>query len=206
MDVTIVIPTIRANPDLLSDCLEAVADTAPDAEVLVMDHGTFSENCNRGASQAQGDWLLFLNDDCLPQPGWYDAMLDAGYQYSGIVGARLLYPDGQIQHSGIVFDADPPILTPRNRTWDVPSGHVEAVTGACLLIDMDIWQELGGFDEGYRNGAEDVDFCLRALVAGYRPWYCAEATVIHYESASGELRWRWVRENIERFNATYSVS
>lgn len=203
--VSIIIPTINANPALLDECIEACKDTAPDAEILVVEGGTFAENCNEGASRAYRDHLLFLNDDTIPQLGWAESML-AATTHAPLVGARLLYPDGRVQHSGILFDADPPILTPRNRTWDVPSGPVSAVTGAALLITAALFDELGGFDTGYRNGNEDVDLCLRATVLGYPIWYCAEATIIHHESASGEPRWRWVNENIARFNATYTVS
>lgn len=205
MEVSIVIPTIHADDTMLHACIEAVVATAPDAELIVTDDGTFAENCNRGAALATGDVLVFLNDDTIPQLNWLDRMV-ACLDSAPIVGARLLYPDGRIQHTGVFFSVDEGGLVAWNRTWDCPSGDVPAVTGAALLIWKDVFHRLDGFDVSYRNGYEDVDLCLRAREQGWPIWYCAESTIIHHESASGPARWAHVHENIRLLQDRWVVS
>lgn len=206
VNVAVIIPTINANPTMLHRCIELCADTAPDAQLIVADYGgTFAENCNEAASQTDADVLVFLNDDTEPQPGWLDRMVDC-LDMAPIVGARLLYPDGRVQHSGVYFEQDDGGLVARNRTWDCPSGEVDAVTGAALMIRRDIWSLLDGFDTDYRNGYEDVDLCLRARLRGNPIWYCADATIIHHESQSGEARWTHVGHNIRLLQERWIIS
>lgn len=193
----VVIPTIRARPDLLAACLAACEQTLPDdVTVQVIEGGTFAENCNQAPDAPV---VIFLNDDTVPLDDWYWRLVAPFADPDvGIVGARLLYPDGRVQHAGIYLTGSPQI-TAHNRTWDVPSGPVVAVTGACMAVRRECWDQLGGFDPTYRNGYEDVDVCLRAAQAGWTVWYQADADVIHHESASGSLRWQWVRDNVELF-------
>lgn len=156
-----------------------------------------------GAAYTHGDPIIFLNDDTEPQAGWL-GMLDAfDNPEVGIVGCRLVYADGLIQHAGVYLACEGGTLTAYNVHDDLPSREVEAVTGACLAIRRDLFDELDGFDEGYRNGYEDVDLCLRARAAGWKVWYVAEATVVHHESQSGPRRWESVRENVERLQVKH---
>lgn len=205
MDISIIIPTIRADQQLFDQCVEAVYETAPDAEVIVAEGGTFAENCNQGATRAAGDIYIFLNDDTIPHVGWSYALCEPLTEGAAIAGARLLYPDGRLQHTGIYFTLEQGLLTAVNRTWDVPTQQVDAVTGACMAVRADAFHELGGFDTGFRNGYEDVDICLRAREAGLVIYYVAEANVTHYESRSGPARWEWVGDNIERLQHKWVV-
>lgn len=204
MNVSIVIPTIHANDQLLDECLTAITDTAPDVEIIVAEGGTFAENCNEGAQRAQGEILLFLNDDTIPQLHWLDRMVDK-ITHAPIVGARLLYPDGHIQHTGVFFETDPGGLVAYNRTWDAPSGEVPAVTGAAMLVAPNVWPILDGFDTQFKNGYEDVDFCLRAREQGWPIWYSAESTIIHHESASGPERWAYIHDNVRLLQERWVV-
>lgn len=207
MDVSIIIPTINARPDLLDACVTACRETAPDAELLVMEGGTFAENCGVGAAESSGHILVFLNDDCLPHLTWlYELIAPLERGVASISGARLIHPDGRLLHTGVYFGMEGDILTAYNRTWDVPSGPVDAVTGACLAVKRSTWFALGGFDPVFRNGYEDVDFCLRARQQQYGCWYVAEATVTHYESQSGPARWAHVHDNIRLLNERWSVT
>jgi GT2 family glycosyltransferase len=197
--VSIIIPTLNRS-DLLENCTACLS-----TEYVVVDEGLpFAEHCNIGASYVHGDILLFLNDDTEPQPGWLEPIQEAfDDPRVGIVGSRLIYPDGRIQHAG-VYLAQPGVLTAYNELEDLPSREVEAVTGACLAIRKTLFNELDGFDEGYVNGYEDVDLCLRARAAGWTIRYVAESTVVHHESQSGAARWTHVHHNIERLQERWA--
>lgn len=198
--VTIIIPTIVADQAMLNRCISQVWSTARDVETLVPRDRTFAENCNQAARDATTEMLVFLNDDTLPQPGWLEPLigiLDAG---AHIAGSRLTYPDGTIQHAGIYFGLVDGVLHGFNYTEERDTGPVDAVTGACMAIRRDDFLTLDGFDEAFINGNEDVDFCLRVRQHGGRIVYCAESTVIHYESRSGPARWSHVTENVQRLN------
>ncbi len=210
MNVSIVIPTVHANQDLLDECLIAVNATAPDAEVLLIDDGTFAENCNQGAREASRPLLVFLNDDTVPAPGWLESLVEAFDEPDvGIAGSCLRYPHTlALQHAGVDFDLDDNGLLRaynitnelENLTRDVP-----AVTGACLAIRSDLFSAAGGFDEEFRNGYEDVDLCLRVRDVGWRIRYVAESVVLHHESASGDTRWAHVSQNVHRLQTLWHV-
>lgn len=212
MTVSIVIPHYGADL-LLHDCLAVLDPTvetivvnnnpgpAPRSWTVVIDNDEnvgFARACNQGAANASGDRLVFLNNDTIAQPGWLDR-LDTALDEHPLVGARLLYPDGRVQHAGVDIRDEAGILVAYNRRRGLidhpePARPVDAVTGACLAIRRDLWDQLDGFDEGFVNGYEDVDLCLRAGGA----WYEPRAVLIHRESASGPVRWSHVRENVAR--------
>ena len=150
---------------------------------------------NRGTELADGEYLLFLNDDIeVQQEGWLDALLEhAKRPEVGIVGPQLLYPNRKVQHAGIFLttlgagrhsfrflaEDDPGYfglaLTQRN---------VIAVTGACMLIRRDTFDRIGGFDEAHEVVNNDVDCCLRVWRAGLNVVYTPYAQLIHHELAS----------------------
>lgn len=205
MVTSIIIPSLNRT-DLLADCLTALSFTAPDVEVIIANYGgTFAQNCNKGADKATGDILIFLNDDTIPQPGWLKPLIAPIPERAGITGAQLFYPDGCIQHSGVYFDAPDNILTAHNMTWESKSGPRDAVTGACMAIHVGLFHALKGFDEGYVNGYEDIDLCLRAKKQGVVIRYVAESRIIHLESQSGPARWTHVSHNIARLQELWNV-
>lgn len=162
---------------------------------------------NFGAEVARGQYLLFVNSDVLPKrPLWAGELLQIYKSLAnpGLLGAKLLYEDGSLQHAGIAFR--------RYAQWgdlwinDHPfkgqsplglSGvrEVDAVTAACALIEASLYRELGGFSEDYIIGDfEDSDLCLRARSAG-RPSYVAlDVELYHLERQSqnrtGDGAWR----------------
>ncbi|MDP6775759.1 MAG: methyltransferase domain-containing protein, partial [Candidatus Latescibacteria bacterium] len=164
----------------------------------------FAKANNRGAGDARGEFLLFLNNDTVPHPGWLSALvseIEADPQV-GIVGAKLLYPaTGRIQHAGIELINGLPDHVFRNVDADDPRvsqpRDLDMVTGACLMIRRDLFERLNGFDEGYLNGVEDVDLCLRTRDAGYRVRYCPASVLDHHEGTS-EGRYDHVRPNLQR--------
>ena len=167
----------------------------------------FARACNQGAAAARGRRLLFLNNDTVPTGGWLDALWQVARDPAvGAVGARLLYPDGTIQHAGIGWINGVPDHPLRHQ----PANHPEAtqlreldmVTGACLLVAGDLFRELGGFDEIYRNGVEDIDLCLRIRAAGRKVVYQPEAVVFHLEGRTAG-RFNHVSENLQIFAARW---
>lgn len=150
---------------------------------------------NKAAAEASGDLLLLLNDDVAPlRPDWLSAMV-AHMQDPrvGIVGARLLYGNGMVQHEGVIMGlANLCEHAGRLRPGDDAGPHglglmdrqVSAVTGACLLIRASLYRDLGGMDERFAIALNDVDLCLRARQTGWRVVYCAQAEMSHYESLS----------------------
>ncbi len=196
VNVSVIIPTIHYAPEMLAKCEKLVRQDVE--EVIVPDGGTFAENCNTGAAQATGDIIIFLNDDTEPQKGWLLPLIDPIIRDPsiGITGAKLVYPDGTIQHAGVYLTMENGLLTARNVCWNAATGTVAAVTGACLAIRRDLFTHLGGFDTDFKNGYEDIDLCLRASHVPMQILYVAESVVLHYESQSGPRRWSHVDSNV----------
>lgn len=165
----------------------------------------FARGCNQGAARARGKYLIFLNNDMIPQKGWLDEMVKAIeiIPKVGAVGSLLLYPDGTIQHAGVVFGR--PYFTihlHKGKKRDYAPARIpkilQAVTGACLLVPRPLFEQAGGFDEGYRNGFEDLDLCFKIRSLGYRVLYWPQSILVHFESVS-EGRHQHDPENLSRF-------
>ncbi len=150
----------------------------------------FAKACNQGAKAARGKYLVFLNNDTIPLKGWLKALVSEveGYPEVGIVGSKLLYPDGTIQHAGVVLSRleGLPYHIYRGFSGDSPAVNqrreYQVVTAACLLIRQSLFMELGGFDEGFHNGFEDVDLCLKAGERGAHIVYQPRSVLYHLES------------------------
>jgi GT2 family glycosyltransferase len=223
--VSLVIP-VHDHAALTRRCLEAVLPDLPEGcEVVVVDDASsdetgavlrsfgeriqpltlrenvgFARACNEGAAAATGDLIVFLNNDTEPRSGWLDALLEHAERHpdAAVVGAKLVYPTGGVQHAGVVFGQDG---YPHNLYAGLPEGHpaversrpLQAVTGACMLARRTVFDAVGGFDAGYENSLEDVDLCLRIGAEGGKVHYCHEAVVVHMESASRGRRDRFKR-------------
>jgi ADP-heptose:LPS heptosyltransferase/GT2 family glycosyltransferase len=149
---------------------------------------------NQGARAANGDYLLFLNDDIeIRDPGWLSALLEHAQRPGvGVVGARLLYPDGKVQHAGQYLTetqsrhafrfADAGSTGPFGIA--TVAREMMSVTGACQLIPRPVFESLGGYEEAHSVVNNDVDFCLRAWRAGLAVLYTPHATLIHHELVS----------------------
>jgi ADP-heptose:LPS heptosyltransferase/GT2 family glycosyltransferase len=150
---------------------------------------------NLAANEARGEYLLFLNDDIeVTDPDWLQAMLEEAQRPEvGAVGARLLYPDGRVQHAGMFLAA----MGQARHAFRYAAGDdpgyfglaltrrdVIAVTGACLLTRRDTFEALGGFDEAQAIVNNDLDYCLRAWRSGRVNLYTPFAALTHHEAAS----------------------
>ena len=169
---------------------------------------SFSENNNAAAAIARGEFLVLLNNDTLATPGWLAALIAAARRekHLGVLGNKHLYPQTKLlQHAGMAFDEKgfPYHLNPGTDPA-APSANVrrefQCVTFACVLISAKVYRELGGLDTAYRNGFEDVDFCLRARAAAYRVVYSPGSVIFHYgQSTPGrkdndDANWRIFQE------------
>ncbi len=154
---------------------------------------------NLGSSYSSGGILLFANNDIeMLSDGW-DCRLREIIAHAdvGAVGARLLYPDGTLQHSGVVMGgiSGRPIHEgrgvpsndggPLNR-WK-RSREVAAVTGAFLAVRHDVFERVGGFEQELAIAYNDLDFCLKVRACGLSVIYCAEIEALHYESKTRGL-------------------
>jgi GT2 family glycosyltransferase len=224
--VSVIVPT-RNRADLLETCLAGIAATAyPDLEVIVVDNDSddprtlglldgldparhrvlrhagpfnFSAINNRAAGEARGQVLCLLNNDIeVIGPDWLATMVGQALRPEvGAVGARLLYPDGRIQHAGVVLGIAGAaahahrLLRPGEegyfRRHDLPQ-FVSAVTAACLVVRRDRFLAVGGFDEhDFPVSFNDVDLCMRLDRQGWQTLYEPRATLIHHESISRGL-------------------
>lgn len=156
----------------------------------------YSRLNNRAAAEARGEILVFLNNDTeIEDAGWLTEMIShAARREVGAVGARLWYPDGTLQHGGVILALGG---VAGHAFPHIPRGHpgyfnraflqqnCSAVTGACLAVRKSVFEELGGFDEKNLSVTfNDIDFCLRLTERGYRVVWTPYANLVHYESAS----------------------
>ncbi len=167
-------------------------------DIRLMDYpGVFNWSAinNAAAARSESDMLLFMNNDIeATTGGWLHALAELGQRPEvGAVGARLIYPDGKLQHGGVVLGFGGPaghIFTglPKGLRayigWDQMVHQYSAVTAACMLVRRTVFEEVGGFDEALAVGYNDVDFCIRLGKAGYRILYTPHAELTHYESVS----------------------
>ncbi|HEV3383958.1 MAG TPA: glycosyltransferase family 2 protein [Gemmata sp.] len=221
--VSIVIP-FKDRPELLRNCLRSLAHTSyRDFEVILVDNGSkerrtkrflsrnlargrfvvvdgsgqfnFSRLCNSGAARANGEYLLFLNNDTeVLDPAWLEQLLRPAMDARvGIVAATLLYPNRTIQHAGI-FPRDDGLWVHQYR--GVPVGHrgensellvprsVPAVTAACLMIRRELFQAMAGFDERYPVTYNDIELCERVRERGLLVVITPHVRLMHYEGLS----------------------
>jgi len=173
-------------------------------------------SCNAGAAAARGEFVLFLNNDTVVTPGWLEALLRcfAEEPDAGLVGAKLVYPDGRLQEAGgIVFrdgsgwnygrfddPADPRYNFRREADY---------CSGAAILLRRSLFESLGGFDTRYAPAYyEDTDLAFAVRAAGLKVYYEPQSTVIHFEgitagtdTGSGTKRYQVV--NREKFLAKW---
>jgi GT2 family glycosyltransferase len=216
--VSIVIPT-RDAPGMLSKCLDSIfrLSTYQNLQVICADNETtderalalmrrsgvdrvlcpgtfnFSKVNNQSARVADGEYLVFLNNDIeVVTQDWIEQLLHHAEQPDvGAAGALLLYPDRKVQHCGIALGfrgtADH-VMRGVDSTIDGYAGSLAharecaAVTAACMMMRKSLFEEVGGFDEHYFTAYQDVDLCLRLHARGKRNVYTPRAVLVHHES------------------------
>ena len=152
----------------------------------------FVHSCNRGAAQARGEFLVFLNNDTQVQPGWLDSLRDTfdRQPQAGLVGSRLIYPDGRQQEAGGIVFRDGSAwnygqLDDPDRPEYSYLREPDYVSGAALAIRRDLFEQLGGFDPRYAPAYyEDTDLAFRVRAAGQRVYYQPGSRVLHFEGVT----------------------
>lgn len=149
---------------------------------------------NQAAACSQGDLLLLLNDDVrILHPGWLEEMVRQSLRPGvGVVGARLLYPDGTLQHAGVMLSRDGATHLLRGaKAGDtgylnalICQRDLSAVTGACLMIRREVFDQVGGIDESFAVSCNDIDLCLRVRAAGWRIVWTPYATLTHVDGGT----------------------
>lgn len=241
VSASIVVPCLN-NVGLTLQCLQSLRNTlvAGTCEVILVDNGStdataelrsdpgegfrvirneknlgFARASNQGASAAGGRHLIFLNNDTVATEGWLEEILAPLEEPDvAIVGARLLFADGTIQHAGVNvgLGSKDGLAQGFHAHYRLPGDHlpalrpadVAAVTGAAMAVRRDAWEAVGGFHEGYWNGNEDVDLCLAVLQSGWRIRYQPTSVLYHHESMSGPDRWNGYARNVALFNERWA--
>lgn len=198
LQVDLITTIVRNNPQL-----QVIEHSAP---------FNFSSIMNLGAHKAHGAYLLMLNDDIeVVSPDWIQSMLEyAQLNQVGVVGTKLLYPDGRIQHAGCLITDNRGFS--RHAFQYMPDApdlyfgigsvarNCSLVTFACVMIRKDLFFELGRLDERFNVEQNDSDFCLRTIAAGYRIVYTPFARLIHKDARSrSEAKIIKVSKNIQQF-------
>ncbi|MBI1814584.1 MAG: glycosyltransferase [Deltaproteobacteria bacterium] len=189
----------------------------------------FSRLLNQAVAAVDSPYVILLNNDTeVLSPDWIEVLLGfAKLPQVGAVGARLLYPDGRVQHAGVLLVGRGvaleafqglPDWSPGYLNYAMLSREYPAVTGACLMTPRQLFLDVGGFDEtDLRVAYQDVDYCLRLGAADYRCVHAASAELLHYEHGSREgvvdpheaavMRERWADrlDDYETYNPNLSL-
>ena len=192
--------TERFEVIVVDDCsTDGTAESVPPMPGVVYlrneTNSGFIASCNHGAEKARGEYLVFLNNDTLVKPGWLTALLDTFSEepLAGIVGSKLIYPDGRLQEAGGII-------------WRDASGwkygkfddaakpqynylrEVDYCSATALMIPKALFHSVGGFDSRYAPAYyEDTDLSFKVRRAGYKILYQPFSEVIHYQGASGGI-------------------
>jgi GT2 family glycosyltransferase/glycosyltransferase involved in cell wall biosynthesis len=215
---TIVIP-VHGHALLTYTCLKSVRENTPAGvyEVVVVDDASpqptevalsevkgvrfvrneanrgFVASCNRAAKLARGEVIVFLNNDTIVTPGWLDALTSLLRERpdAGLVGAKLIYPDGRLQEAGGLVWRD-------GSAWNYGRGddpdkpeynyarEADYCSGACLAVRRELFEQIGGFDSRFAPAYyEDTDLAFAVRAAGRKVYYQPFATVVHFEGGTG---------------------
>jgi O-antigen biosynthesis protein len=152
-------------------------------------NGGFIRSCNSGGEVARGRYILLLNNDTRVVDGWLDELIGSFslFPHAGLVGSKMLYPDGSLQEAGGIIWRD-------GSAWNYGRGddpnrpqycfarQVDYISGCSIAIPTDLWRSISGFDPHYTPAyAEDADLCQRIIEKGLEVWFQPTSRVVHYE-------------------------
>ncbi|NBB78480.1 MAG: glycosyltransferase [Verrucomicrobia bacterium] len=164
----------------------------------------FAKANNQAARLASGELLVFLNNDLILTADWFEPMLaafDAWDDVGAVGNIQLNAKTGLIDHAGVFFQLDGQPGHSRKGKKRIPKKQFlewNAVTAACLLVRSALFEQVGGFDEAFINGSEDIDLCLKLRAKGFRNLVSTKSVIYHHVSASSG-RYKYKVENAELF-------
>jgi GT2 family glycosyltransferase len=169
--------------------LHVVSDTAP---------FNFARRSNRGSQAASGEILVFVNDDFVPiRSDWLELLTaPLADERVAITGGTLLFEDNSVQHLGVGiiagsdrhFYSGTNMSIPRVASLVAMNREVDAVTGACLAVRADVFNDVGGLFEGFPLNYNDIDLCLKLRQAGFRIVYSPHVRATHWESRTRRVK------------------
>lgn len=174
----------------------------------------YARKINFAVRHSRGEHLLLFNDDIeVITPDWIEAMLEYSQQPAiGAVGAKLLYPDGRLQHIGVVmgvcgmaahaFHSHPGSSAGYGSSALVVRNY-SAVTAACMMTRRELFERLDGFDERFTFDFNDTDYCLRLRREGYRIVFTPHAELYHLEAATFGAR-TWNADDLDAMRRAWS--
>ncbi len=231
-EVAALLPALSPQVDELVVIANVPGSAPPGVEALENARPLgYAANLNLGTARTQGEAVLAVNPDAVPEPGAVEALREfmAAHPRCGVAGPRMVYPDGRPQPSRRRFPTVTGTIVRRTPLRRVVSQrrhlHLDEQTpnepcpsdwmlGGFLLLRRAMLEQLGGFDEGFRLYGEDIDLQYRAMRAGWERWYVPAALVRHVHQAETDKRlltrrtlWHWagilrfVRKHPERLRA-----
>ena len=167
----------------------------------------FLLSCNKGVQASRGEFVVMLNNDTEVTSRWLDEMLDVFSRHKGVgmVGSKLLYPDGRLQEAGgIVWSTGEPWNLGNGKNPRHPSycytRETDYLSGASMMLSRCVWDEVGGFSEEFAPAYyEDTDLAFKVRQAGYKTLYCPMSEVIHFEGMSNG---RDISQGVKKHQAT----
>lgn len=213
MKISFIVPVFN-NFDLANECIESLRASLPkiEYEIIIVDDGSeamvfkklkrlenerlkvvrnpenlgYAKANNVGAKTANGIYLFLLNNDLIFENGWFEPMLKAvSKRKVGIVGnVQLDAKSREIDHAGFLFDGNGVLRHKRSRNPGKRYSRFAAVTGACLAIRRENFLNVGGMDERFENGCEDIDLCFKVRQKGLRILVANRSVILHHVSST----------------------
>jgi GT2 family glycosyltransferase/ubiquinone/menaquinone biosynthesis C-methylase UbiE/glycosyltransferase involved in cell wall biosynthesis len=179
--------------DCSTDCTREIKKVAENVKLITTEKNVrFLLNCNNAAKYARGAYILFLNNDTQVQPDWLQTLVDVmeTREDAGMVGSKLIYPDGRLQEAGGIVWKDASAWNYGHlQDPDDPSftylKEADYVSGAAIMIRTSLWNEIGGFDETFVPAYyEDTDLAFEVRRHGYKVYMQPKSVVVHFEGVS----------------------
>lgn len=187
---------VLADDKSTDNSIEYVKKNFAEIDIVInKSNGGFSKNNNNAIRYAirkyDPEYILLLNNDIIiNQKNWLLKLVKilAANKKAGLEGCKLVYPNGRIQHAGLSINDNVPLLPPYNKLAGTIDDkrynyidYISGVTGAAMLISREVINSIGFLDENFYMGHEDIDYCLRAVKAGFKIIYNGKVKLTHFE-------------------------